>query len=188
MNNWKSRAKKHFWRPLKRAYYSQESLDRMMKQCVTPEQMATAVSVAREEVYRNHLYTVTKRVMKPDPPSEVIPDLICLSIKRNDKEVIKDWRHFQFIKNELCGEESLAIEFYPPESKLVDSANQYFLYVFPDDSIFPFIFQERIVTESSPPNGKQRPFEIKPTDLISEEEMYERIDRANLRPAMDNLT
>lgn len=56
--------------------------------------------------------------------------LIHLSIKRRDKKPIHDWRDLQAIKNELVSPEAEAIEIYPAESRLVDTANQYHLWVF----------------------------------------------------------
>ena len=51
------------------------------------------------------------------------------SIKRIDKQPEHDWRVFQDIKNSLFGTESEAVELYPAESRLVDTANQYHLWV-----------------------------------------------------------
>ena len=46
-------------------------------------------------------------------------------------KAIHDWRHFQLIKNELVGEEIEAIELYPAESRLHDTANQFHLFCNP---------------------------------------------------------
>jgi hypothetical protein len=54
-----------------------------------------------------------------------------LTFKRNDRAAVRDWRHFQAIKNEVAGPEREAIELYPPESMLVDAANEYHLWVLP---------------------------------------------------------
>lgn len=54
-----------------------------------------------------------------------------LSIKRLDRDIIRDWRHLQRIKTELCGPEREAVEIFPPESHLVDTANQFHLWVLP---------------------------------------------------------
>ena len=70
-----------------------------------------------------------------------------LSIKRLDKAPVHDWRHFQWIKNELCGPEWAAVELYPPESCLVDTANQYHLFAFEDHSAIPFMFRTRLVCD-----------------------------------------
>jgi hypothetical protein len=55
-----------------------------------------------------------------------------LSFKRRDRSAIRDWRHFQAIKNEVAGPEREAIEIFPPESELVDAANEYHLWVLPE--------------------------------------------------------
>lgn len=57
------------------------------------------------------------------------PNFIHLSIKRRDKAPEHDWRIFQDIKNSLCGPETEALELYPAESRLVDTSNQYHLWV-----------------------------------------------------------
>jgi hypothetical protein len=54
-----------------------------------------------------------------------------LSFKRNDRVAVRDWRHFQAIKNEVAGPEREAIEIFPAESELVDGANEYHLWVLP---------------------------------------------------------
>ena len=112
--------------------------------------------IGTEEIYCNNIYQVyVYRNMK----AEDWPDLIWLSIKRRDKEPIHDWRHLQRIKNEIIGSEHEAIELYPAESRLVDTANQYHLWVIAKEGIkFPFGWPERDVSYSTIPNGKQRPF------------------------------
>lgn len=52
-----------------------------------------------------------------------------LMIRRNDSEPICSWTDLQRIKNELYGPEATAIQFFPPESELVDVANLYWLWV-----------------------------------------------------------
>lgn len=52
-----------------------------------------------------------------------------LSIRRKDRKPCRDWRHFQQIKNQLCGVEREGLELYPAESRLVDTANQFHLWV-----------------------------------------------------------
>ncbi len=88
-------------------------------------------------------------------------DFLWLSIKRRDKEVIHDWRHLQIIKNEIVGEEHEGFELYPAESRLVDTANQYHLWVFKNpEHRMPIGFnQGRHVSEDIHPSGKQRKFD-----------------------------
>jgi len=112
----------------------------------------------------------------PDPTDPEKRLLVThLSIKRHDRDVVlgKDWRDFQRIKNELCGEECEAFEIYPGEDRLVDTANQYHLWVLPSGLNFPIGYSERLVSEETRDQARQRPFEddAKPDDLKSEEEM-----------------
>ena len=68
-----------------------------------------------------------------------------LSIKRRDKKPIHDWRELQKIKNAIVGDEVEAIELYPAESRLVDTANQYHLFCLPLGTKFPFGWLHRAV-------------------------------------------
>lgn len=65
---------------------------------------------------------------------EGIEGMVWLSIKLRSREPIHDWRHMQQIKNELVGPEREGIELYPAESRIVDSSNQYHLWVMPKDA------------------------------------------------------
>jgi hypothetical protein len=111
----------------------------------------------RGRVFVNSLYQVA---MYDDAP-----EVIWLSIKRRDKAPAKDWRHFQRIKNELVGAENEAIEIYPAESRLVDTANQYHLWVFKDPTFrIPMGFnngRKTMEPEHAERTGaKQRGFEL----------------------------
>ena len=86
-----------------------------------------------------------------------------LSIKRRDKGPIHDWRDLQRIKNDVVGEECEAMEIYPAESRLMDTANQYHLFAFtnPKNRI-PVGFTFRTVDNSDFFQGRgvvQRPLE-----------------------------
>ena len=92
-----------------------------------------------------------------------------LSIRNVANDAEHDWRDYQWIKNELVGEENEAIEFYPAESRLVDTCNQFHLWVFenPKHGI-PIGFVQRAVIEKAPHGySNQRPFpdDRKPKDL-----------------------
>jgi hypothetical protein len=65
-------------------------------------------------------------------------DLIRLLIRHHTGKPVRSWHDFQRIKNELVGEETIAVEVYPKESALVDQANCYHLWVIPPDFPFPF--------------------------------------------------
>lgn len=140
----------------------------------TPEQikgLAEAGGVSEDEIRKsfadqekrliavwiNDLYQVNVLSVAP---IENWPDMVWLSIKRKDKQPIHDWRHLQRIKNEIIGPENEAVELYPAESRLADSANQYHLWVIKDPEIkFPFGFKDRLVSGASGGGAIQRPFE-----------------------------
>ena len=89
---------------------------------------------------------------------------VWLSIKRRDKKAVHDWRHLQRIKSELMGDEREAVEIYPPESDLVDEANQYHLWVLPEGLRNPVGFREgRRVSDpekAASIGAKQRAFTV----------------------------
>ncbi len=101
-----------------------------------------------------------------------------LSIKRKDKRRIKDWRELQQIKNAICGEEYEAVELYPAESRLVDTSNQFHLFVLPEGSQFPFGYMERMVCTGDGKidefNTRQRPFKHPPKDALTAEEVIKK--------------
>jgi len=109
------------------------------------------------EVWKNDQYTVM--VIKW-PPMEGWPPIVQLSIRRNDRAPMRDWRHFQRIKNEIVGPECEAVELYPAESRLVDTANQYHLWCIADpDFRIPLGYHTRTVGSRSFGNAQQRPHE-----------------------------
>ena len=121
-------------------------------------------SMKYASIWLNNLYEVEVREHHPD---KTWPDMLWLSIKRIDKEAIHDWRHLQEIKNEIVGPECEAVELYPAESRVVDGANQYHLWVFKSPKArWPFgMFTggkgpARATPEQAAKVGaKQRPFE-----------------------------
>ena len=85
-------------------------------------------------------------------------EAVWLSIKRLDKAPMRDWRELQRIKNDILGPESEAIEIYPAESRLMDTANQTHLFAL-HHSFVPFGFTKRAVRGADGTyglGGKQR--------------------------------
>lgn len=97
----------------------------------------------RELVFLNDTYQVN---VQPAPRPE--HPFIHLSIKRRDRAPIHDWRDLQAIKNMIVGPEFEAIELYPAESRLVDTANQYHLWVLATGGRYPVGFAEGRVTRN----------------------------------------
>lgn len=143
------------------------------------------LGVEREEIFINSIYTVAVQQEFSKPLGV---ELTHLSIKRNDKAAIHDWRDLQRIKNELCGPEREGLELYPAESRLVDSANSYHLYVLPPGNFAPFGWTSRLVMDGDdvyrPGQPRQRPwpYDSRPKDLVTQEQaekMLEEMEKAD---------
>lgn len=154
-----------------------------------PVPLNTAVaSEGWEECWLNSRYTILlRRVPAPGIEGKVT----WLSIKRNDRDAMlgRDWRDLQRIKNTLCGEELEACEIFPAESRLVDTSNQYHLFVLPEGCGFPFGYSQRAVADQGRFGAKQRSFEKgqTPEDTLTDEQVEayfkERPDRDPRNPA-----
>ena len=76
------------------------------------------------------------------------PPVVHLDISRHDGQAITQWREFQQIKNQLVGPECEGVQLFPAESRLVDTAHQYHLWVIEDPSYrFPLGYNKRIVLD-----------------------------------------
>jgi hypothetical protein len=115
-------------------------MERASKLPPTPEQVASARAAAvaqgldpefiedelvrDHEMWRNDRYTAS--VERGDSGAVTV-----LSIHRNDRKPDMPWRHLQAIKNDIAGPEVEALELFPAESRLVDTANQRWLWCLP---------------------------------------------------------
>jgi len=117
-------------------------------------------------VFRNSRYQVEVNEM-----DTAIGRVAWLAIVHVSREAVHDWRDLQRIKNELLGPEREACELFPAESRLVDTNNQYHLFVLPEGSAFPFGYANRDVSDQGALaeglNHKQRAFEVRPEGLNS---------------------
>ena len=96
-----------------------------------------------EYAFCNNRYQVFTRLLenKADPSM----DLIWLSIKTHGKDPDPPWRDLQRIKNDLCGTASTGMEIYPSSDRLVDTSNQYHLWVMRPGQQLPFGYTDRDV-------------------------------------------
>lgn len=94
-----------------------------------------------------------------------------LSIVRRDRSATHDWRQLQTIKNELCGPEREGVEMYPRESRLVDTNNQYHLWVAPEGMTLPIGYTVRDVSDRTFGKHRQRPFAEPPEDLNAHKDL-----------------
>jgi hypothetical protein len=124
-----------------------------------------------DEIWLNNIYQVNVRIVAQGAVKH-------LSIKRRDKVAIHDWRELQRIKNAIVGNECEAMEIYPAESRLVDTANQFHLWAFTDPEYkipFGFDYGRVVMDEDNGQDGsKQRPFgKDKPEDMTTYDEVKE---------------
>lgn len=105
-------------------------------------------------IFKNSRYQVLmKKIM-----TEMFGEVYSLSIRRLDRQPIHDWRDLQRIKNELVHPECDGFEMYPAESRLVDTANQYYIWVLADKTKrIPVGFTSRAVDGESKLGAVQRP-------------------------------
>lgn len=98
-----------------------------------------------QAIYMNDRYQVNVEIVRA-PFGKETGDVLWLSIKRRDRATVRDWRDLQRIKNMIVGDEHEGFEVYPAESRLVDTANQYHLWVFVDAAVrLPVGYQSRDV-------------------------------------------
>jgi hypothetical protein len=102
-------------------------------------------AMRRQAVYMNEVYQVNVGLVEA-PFGPACGDVAWLSIKRRDRAAVHDWRDLQEIKNRIVGADHEGFEIYPAESRLVDTANQYHVWVFLDPKVrLPVGFQRREV-------------------------------------------
>lgn len=148
------------WQPLKQGYIPKPTEAMILEQVrVSGESRETIEAMYAEEekattVWINDTYQVQRR--------ELPNSMVHLNIRRRDGgPILRDWRHFQWIKNQLIGEECEAVELYPAESRLVDTSNKFHLYGILDPTWrFPIdMFNVRDVNYDDPgltPGTRQR--------------------------------
>jgi hypothetical protein len=125
------------WQPLAPAApipFTQERADAMRAEALArgadPRSVDRLMNEPRE-MRKNDRYTVTI-TRRADRSIEV------LSIRRNDRGADFPWRDLQRMKSELAGDEVEAVELFPAESRLMDTANQRWLWCLPPGQKFPF--------------------------------------------------
>lgn len=93
-------------------------------------------------VFKNNRYVVM--INDNAPMTGGITAIRAMVQRHDDKPIPSHWREMQAIKSELFGPEVLAVEYYPPESELMDCANIYWLWIFQDDFMPRAILQRGV--------------------------------------------
>jgi hypothetical protein len=107
---------------------------KLFKRPVTPFEkidLSTAAYVPPRmtRAYRNTRFTV----MVFDNADTTHGKAIQVLIQRHDDQPITNhWSEIQRIKNEIFGQQTTAVEYYPAESDLVNLHNIYWIWIYPD--------------------------------------------------------
>ena len=79
-----------------------------------------------DETWGNDRYTVSVHLLDGDRDG-----FVELAVHNHNRTPHVPWRHLQQIKNEVMGADREAVQLFPAEDRLVDTANEYWLYVYP---------------------------------------------------------
>lgn len=152
--------------PLQRAKVIRQPVKQFIADCIkhgyTREQAKRAYNRTDDECWRNDHYVVliNRGPLTLEDDGFLLPKgMVWLSIRRQDRQPIMDWRDAQEIKNQLVGPDCEAVQLFPAEERLHDSANQYHLVALTTPGrCFGFGFANRNVSEWSIGRSQQRPF------------------------------
>lgn len=122
---------KKVWQPLVRDpdwYRDQRLADttemvRAQHPDVTDAQVAALMPA---ETWGNDRYTVNVHYLDGDRDG-----FVEVGVHNHKRTPHVPWRHLQQIKNEVLGPDREAVQLFPAEDRLVDTANEYWIYVYP---------------------------------------------------------
>ena len=122
---------KKVWQPLVRDpdwYRDQRLADttemvRAQHPDVTDAQVAALMPA---ETWGNDRYTVNVHYLDGDRDG-----FVEVGVHNHNRTPHVPWRHLQQIKNEVLGPDREAVQLFPAEDRLVDTANEYWIYVYP---------------------------------------------------------
>jgi hypothetical protein len=122
------------------------------------------------EVWGSSQYTVTVHYLDDNRDG-----FVEVGIHNYHRTTHVPWRHIQQIKNEVFGPDREAVQLFPAEDRLLDSANEYWIYVYPTSEapmrkrgVKIGMDRGRSVNYNMPPMGKARqapPMKIQTTSV-----------------------
>ena len=129
----KSPSKKRVWEPLVKDTPAQRKIQEAKQLAATKKAFPhfseedIKRAIHKDEVWGNDRYTVTV-TFKTDQGRD---GYIEIGVHNHKRTTIMHWAHLQQIKNEIAGPGREAVMIFPSEDRLVDTANEYWLYVYP---------------------------------------------------------
>ena len=149
---------RHKWVPMIKAEFRRGTRELLIQEtmrllnCTREVVEAQLEKAAEAEVWINDIYQVAVH--------DHNEGFWHLNIRRRDGgPILRDWRHFQRIKDELIGPHHEGVELYPADERLVDTSNKFSIFVAKDPAFrFPFGWQHRDVNyqSGSLPGTRQR--------------------------------
>lgn len=111
--------------------------ERLMKQPESKFELcdlsnSSFIPIGMTRAYRNNRYTV---MIYDNAQTTHGPVIQVLIQKHTDTPIVNHWSEIQRIKNEIFGPETMAIEYFPAESELINNHNIYWIFIFPDGVI-----------------------------------------------------
>jgi D-lyxose ketol-isomerase len=92
--------------------------------------LATFIPKGMTRAFKNTRYVVMVYDNSPVTTGTAIRVMVQ---KHNDTPILNHWSEMQKIKNEIFGEETIAVEYYPAKSQLIDDHNIYWFWIFPEN-------------------------------------------------------
>ena len=129
----KSPSKKREWQPLVkdtpsvRKLQEEKLLAQTQKAFPNMSEDDIRSAIHKDEVWGNDRYTVTVTFKTNNGRDGYIE----IGVHNHKRTTIMQWSHLQQIKNEIAGPDREAVMIFPSEDRLVDTANEYWLYVYP---------------------------------------------------------
>lgn len=91
---------------------------------------AKAVPPGMTRAFRNNRFTVM--IYDRSLTTKGVATRVMIQSHYNEP-IQRHWSTIQKIKNDIFGEETTAVEYYPAKSKLIDDHNIYWIWIFPED-------------------------------------------------------
>ncbi len=122
---------KQVWQPLVRDpdWFRKQRLTNTTEMVRAQHPDVTDAQVAAlmpDETWGNDRYTVSVRFLNGDRDG-----FVEIGVHNHKRTPHVPWRHLQQIKNEVLGPDREAVQLFPAEDRLVDTANEFWLYVYP---------------------------------------------------------
>lgn len=91
--------------------------------------VAQFVPTGMTRAFRNNRYMVM--IFDNEQRTTHGPAIRVMVQKLDDEPIMFHWREMQKIKNKIFGEETVAVEYYPAQSRLIDDHNIYWMWIYP---------------------------------------------------------